>query len=487
MLIKVEAINIHDFVYGVQDLSAVRGGSLMLLDMPERFGEWLTKTFANTRKLTAGASKAVFHVDTAKDQSKNTTAAGIKEAAHLWLREQCPHATIAVAALETGEQWDFFEMDELLTAQIRQEQMRSFSFAGLILPEGEEVCAWDHVQPATQRINAKGETGIPVSAATYDRHARGNEAKQTFLHRHAGLPGSDEWEYTWDLEELASWKPAGQLDAKIAVFCVDGNAFGKLLRDALGGRKMAEEQISVIAKFDQCLQGKRKEFLRNLLERAAQEHWKTPDGKRRVELLLWGGDEAMLVVPAWCGWEVAELFMETMCNARFQEGEINAPLKHAMGLVFAHHKAPIHELARLARRVVEDEAKGDRLKDRLSYLVLESFDHVGEDLGRFRELRAPDKEVRKGMVLTADGGKLQEMRQALQQLKQAEFPRRKVYQAVLELSRGRSWSQIKDDIEPFIDRPEWSEPLKKWQSLTGGEQASWYHLAELWDYIGTEL
>jgi hypothetical protein len=467
MLIKVEAINIYGFVYDAQNLSAIRGGGLMLLEMPRRFVEWL-RDYGAVETLTEGASKAVFRLTPTKPD------VDIEKAARDWLRAEYAHVTVALAVLD-NEAGNFFADDEVLTARVRQQQMRSFAMAGLPKPEGDEVCAWDHVRPATEVISAQNKT-LRVSASTRARHDFGRARKKSFLHRQAGIEG--DWEYTWDMDELSNWDAAGNLNHKIAVFYADGNSFTRLLHDALENAK-PDKQEKVIRGFDRYLQAKRRAFLAALLERTGEDQWKTAEDHRRIEALLWGGDELMLVVPAWCGWEIADLFCQTMKGAEFQDGPVKIPLKHGMGLVFAHHNAPIHALTRLVRDLAE-ESKGDRSRDRLSYLVLESFDHVGEDLKRFRDSRCPEP-----VVLTADGGALAEIGKALKKLKDEEFPRRKVYEAALGIAPGKDWEAVKKDIEPFV-KP-WEQTLAEWRKWTGGGRASWYHLAELWDYVGLEL
>jgi hypothetical protein len=475
MLIKIEAINIDAFVNSSQNLSVIRGGGLKLLNAPEGFRAWLEEQFgkSNVTTITKGASKAVFRLQTSRNWES------IETDARAWLLGFSPHATIALATLPDDQQ-GFFTADEALTTDIRRRQMRSFSFAGLPEREGTEVCAWDRVRPAHDRVHAKGET-FRVSSQAAALHEYGRDEKARFLNEAAELPGK--WEYTLHMDELSGCKQAGVLHHKVAIFYADGNSFTGRLRQALGRSKPAEQE-KLIGGFDAYYVGKRREFLQQLLN-APASRWQTTDGKRRIELLLWGGDELMLVVPSWCGWETAEVFCRVMKDAVFTQGNVKVPLKHAMGLIFAHHKAPIHALTKLAHDLA-DEAKLDRDHNLISYLALESFDHVGEDLDRFREMRCPDPTVRKALVLGAEDGALGRLRETLHQLKAKEFPRRKVYQAALGLSRDRPWTEISKDLIPFLDP--WKDLLAEWRTLTGkNDEAAWYHLAELWDYLGEEL
>ena len=474
MLIKVEAVNIYGFAYDSLDLSSVRGGSLLLLEMPRKFKLWIKDYYKkDAESIAEGASMGTFRLE-------GPNLKEFKERAKSWLAEAYPYATIALAAVDTKAGWDYLDLEARLSTEIRLAQMESFSFGGLSQLVGTEICRHDLVRPA--RLDG-------MSPSTFAKREAGKDAKQNFLHEHAGIEQAAEWTYTNDLTELSRWERASLLDGKIALFYADGNHFGSHLRDSLSGKKVSgnELQVPIVRRFSEELHENRKKFLVNLLHSTTgSKRWLTSDGKRRLELLLWGGDEVMVAVPAWCGWEVAQIFMNTMSGKSFKAGKTGFALKHGMGLVFAHHKAPIHELVKLVKKLAEDESKQDRKTDRLSYLVLESFDHVGEDLERFRELRCPDEDTRKDFTLSAEGAALEKISATLRELKTYEFPRRKVYQAVIGLSEGKPWSQIEKEITNSLDKTQ-EDLLKNWQKLTGGESASWYHLADLWDYVGLDL
>jgi hypothetical protein len=477
MLIKVEAINIDFFVNDTHNLSTIRGGSLLLLEMPEKFGAWLSRHYGGATKIRSGASQAIFEL------GPRAEPAAVESAAKTWLKEQYPHATIGVAVIPQPPQ-NYFAAFEELTLLIRAQQMRSFTFGGFERTEAPQVCAWDRLRPAEFAIYPQGER-VWLSAATKVRYDEGRDAKRHLLHERAGLP--DELEYTQDLDQLSGFPAYGNLNHKIAILYADGNSFAKLLKTALS-KSDADRQKTVIGKFDSYIQCMQREFVKTLLTAAAATRWQTPAGARRIEILLWGGDEMMLVVPAWCGWETAEIFCRTMKNQRFRDGQVDVPMKHALGLVFAHHNAPIHSLTNLARALV-DEAKGDREQTRLSYLVLESFDHVGEELARFRALRCPDPNTRKALVLSAEcdaRDALKEIREALHQLKLDEFPRRKVFQAALGLAAGKPWADLKPDLDACLNDERWKKNIAQLTKLVGGEQPVWYHLADLWDFVGLE-
>ena len=67
------------------------------------------------------------------------------------------------------------------------------------------------------------------------------------------------------------------------------------------------------------------------------------DGKDalRLEVLLWGGDEFTLVVPAWKGLEVLERFFQIAARLEFGS---DVPMTHRAAVIFCHHNAPILQI-----------------------------------------------------------------------------------------------------------------------------------------------
>ena len=96
-----------------------------------------------------------------------------------------------------------------------------------------------------------------------------------------------------------------------------------------------------------------------------------------------GGDELLLVLPAWLALDAVRLFFDT-CRIEWPAGQRRS---HSAALVFAHHNAPIGPLKQLAKALA-DQGKEDKEMcttpaDSLNWLVLESFDHASGDLGTY--------------------------------------------------------------------------------------------------------
>ena len=160
----------------------------------------------------------------------------------------------------------------------------------------------------------------------------------------------------------------------------------------------------------------------------------------RIETLLWGGDELIWVVPAWLGWNALCLFyQQAKTHIKFRGGT----LKHAAGLVFCHHNAPIHRVKSLAHDLAELAKEQNRDSNLIAYQVLKSFDHVGMDLDGYRGKMTKGITTPHGLLVAAEN--MQEIDKQVRILKCKDLPKRKVYQIVEEL-RNNHDKKVKDYI-----------------------------------------
>lgn len=255
-----------------------------------------------------------------------------------------------------------------------------------------QPCAWDNIRPARQGdivTRKQGKVRALVSTFANIRHNEGRKEKKEFINREIGK----RYEYTWNLQTLSHHPDFSRCNGKIAVLYFDGNSFGKIQKSCTSKKELK--------RFDNEIQSKRREFLRQLAEDANRDKdFCTVDqqlGQRienaiRLEVLLWGGDEIMLVVPAWKGMEVLQKFYSISKKWQFTDGkgEIHH-LSHAGGLVFCHHKTPLDRIQTLAKEMA-DHIKGHHSKqiNLYHYLVLESvdfptrpyLDFIGKQYGR---------------------------------------------------------------------------------------------------------
>jgi hypothetical protein len=414
--------------------------------------------------ITTGASSGIFALEPTASVSAECVASEVRT----FLREhpQLRHATFVVDVVEASG--DFRIDREKLIALNRWQQMK----APTVVIAGRDSsgpCWIDKVRPA--EIDAPWEKfkGKKISLSVQARREYGIKQKQQFYQDTLGRPISTS--FAWDFEHIgAAGSERGNLAGKMAVIYADGNRFGDLQNRLCTDRKLQED-------YDKQLKNHRKEFLKAFLEQKvlpdpeqAFVGFKGGNSWYRMETLLWGGDEFMLLVPAWRGWFTLQFFFDRAKTWNL----LGETVTHAAGLVFCSHKAPIHRVADLARKLC-DAAKKDKSRNLFAYQILESFDIVG-DFETYRKSMAPHGYGIESLNL--EGPEMGEIDRLMSDLKAAEFPRRKLF----DLARGRL---SKADEKDFLS----GLPAKARDAAEGlrillNDSARWYHIAELWDYAG---
>ncbi|MFA5924200.1 MAG: hypothetical protein WC856_23385 [Methylococcaceae bacterium] len=513
--LRVEAVNLSHFINDTNDLSTIRGGSLLLLEAmkkvegiiknnsPEKIRpeekeiadlekqlndintlqkltpkdknkkknirEKLRKLKATSNKvvkpdstptITKGASWGLFVLDMSEADACKVQ----KKIADYFKTDARYRLATFVVDLYPNNGDEHYQADRnCLQTLNRWQQMQAPSLA--ICKEGTTSCAIDKVRPATILRYLKNKKYDYVSKSVNQRRKYGIVKKRTFYNEVTGIYAK----YTQDLGDLSKSAKNGILDGKIAFIYIDGNGFGDIQRSS---KTPAEQK-----QFDENTRHGREKLLTKFLEKIHNNpDWLTDDGKVRMETLLWGGDEIIWVVPAWQGWWMLNEFYS---QAKELIKHNNEPLFHAAGLVFCHNDAPIHRIDSLARALADQFAKTNRDKNLIAYQILESFDHAGIDLQRYRverigKLGGPEQ-------LLIDAEKMDDIKASISQLKNdPDFAKRKVYQILEAYSEDET---LKAD-QYIAKLPGTSaEPLEKLKHLFGGDKAQWLHLMDLWDYI----
>ena len=283
--LRVEGVNLANFVYDTDNLSTIRGGGLMLLELPKRKVQgWLEKfmeefrpnekpVVKNVQVITCGASWGLYSFELCDPHQDRVPAAlvgyirdKIKEGslesftktitvkdkggkAPRKIEREVPfkprHATVMVEVIEAGKEDAYQEDREKLTALVRWHQMCSPTIAipsieSEPIPvenDGERttrrICELDHIRPAAQcsecRINGRKRA---VSESSYSRYQYGAWGKSDQWYEDVtGLEGLRP--FTHDFHELAEGysgdkDSTSDLDGKMAVIYLDGNHFGRL-------------------------------------------------------------------------------------------------------------------------------------------------------------------------------------------------------------------------------------------------------------------
>ena len=474
--LRLEAVNLSNFVTDTQDLSTIRGGSLLLLSAVDALKDELPN-IRGLREVSTGASVGLYEFEADDEIIAQSVREQVEDS--LRQREGLQYATVMVDVLQSGSQ--FLEDVQALIARNRWRQMQSPS---VILDAGpsDKICEMDKVRPAVGQKLIKGQDRW-VSQSVLDRREYGREKKQDFYQQEIrGLPRVETGrvilaDFVYDLEELASNPSKGNLHGKIAIIHLDGNRFRAIKQQA---RNRDEWQ-----KFDQQVKTYRREVLETLLDTMRSDRDWQNDGRYRIETLLWGGDELTWVVPAWKGWETLNHFYHSSQSWEFS----GKPLRHAAGIVFCHYNAPIHRLTKLAVDLTGQAKPLDKEPNanRFAYEVMESFDHVGSDFVAYRQARcvqplepgkSPDPQ---SLVLNAE--QMQFLQQQARDLHE-KLPRRKLHDVVENLLAPSSKRAL--IIKEFKDRLRKAgvadTQLQAFEQRLGGE-TSWLHLHTLWDYL----
>jgi hypothetical protein len=524
LYLRIEAVNLDNFVYDTTRLHTIRGASLALLEWPKSVQEAIERGIpeiaGRIKPITLGASTALLEIRSKVPGRAVIDPSHVVVVAEKFFRgdETYKHATFVVDAV-VGTR-DFHLDRERLMALNRKRQMRQLD---LSVPapnknaEFQKACWIDGRSPATADHVVDGKR---LGQSTSVRFSKGRAVKGglRLLFEATGQqvpPVAEKIRPAGDLDDLTSNPnpgddgPPANLARKMAVIYIDGNRFSEIEEAA------ARAGAQRLRDWDQRLRQWRAAFLEHLLNRIwannsgrwANEHaGKNKDEtSHRIEVLLWGGDEFALVVPAWNGLGTVQLFFQQSTEWSFQ----GRPLRHAAGLVFSHHNAPIRDVVKLARRLAELAKEHDPDTDGIAYQVLESFDHLGEDIERVRALRRPHRLDESDMILRPNwqglrpdgdpngaaagvglGGLFNERRK----LEERDLPRRRHHQIAHSLFRrdDEMYEALIRRIDElaFADGDELNgRESSRTVRPNGGncarsqETAAWLHLIELWDYF----
>jgi hypothetical protein len=168
-------------------------------------------------------------------------------------------------------------------------------------------------------------------------------------------------------------------------------------------------------------------------------------------------------------------------------------------MVLCHHNAPIYRITALARELAELAKDEDRERSLFAYEVLESFDHIGRDLGGYRKERCPqplnpDGEPDQSVLILA-GDDMPDVLDAARLLKES-MPRRQLHAMVDHLltktktrsadeaaTRRTERKELVGKLRSDLKNQDQQSALSTLTSKLGGDDALWLHLAALWDYL----
>lgn len=335
-VLRVEGVNFDACLYDTNSLPVIRGASLLLDRVADPVGmaleQVLGRSIAPDR---AGGAKAVFRFD-----ADSATAIRAENAAREALRAApWRHMTFVLDLVEcSGDSSPAAEL--IVEARNRSRQLREWSVAPCDMPLAWRQDALDGMRSADPACrDPKG----PLSPASAARLAFGRKMRHGFIAERIGAGGLERVEMADSFADLVADPPPGlsvSARAKMAVIHLDGDNFG-----------VASEKASDPAEFSRGIGAKSHELLDALVRDAlTQEAFERPDKppRLRLEVLVWGGDDITLVVPAWRALGTLRAFYAGIDGWQVS----GIPLGFTGGAVIASHKAPIRRMVQLATEAV---------------------------------------------------------------------------------------------------------------------------------------
>lgn len=480
--LRMEGVNLSAVFDDTNQISVIRGASFLLREATKAYKKAYENhpALKNWQVISNGASIGLYsfeaeHIDAAEEVKEILVRA-------LNTDEQFQHFTFVVDI--QADTQDFTHDKEALIARNRFRQMQQLS---LVIPEKNEkntaVCTLTNLAPAVKEARI-GEELKEISTSVQVRLEHGRKEKQGFYQKERAAiqnnesANSGELDYVESLQEIAF--KTGTLKNKIAVLYLDGNKFSAIQREHC-------QQVSDIQDFDQLMQNNRRDFLNKLHELICNDPDFANYKKMRLETLLWGGDEMLLVVPASKGLKLLSFFYECSKDWAFRDV---APFTHAGGLVFCRAKTPIRRIRKYAQELADFVKSQDRTKNLFDYSVLESIDYPSETPEKLRKKIYSDfllKDYKPLMPFTKQG------LIALSELKNSKNSVSKTQAYKLARASTQSEDEFKKAYARFsivLNNSEREKSIKQFLEKafpTQSECWQWIHLVELWDYIDETL
>jgi len=398
-LFHIEALNIGATLNDTGQISVRRGASMAMREAVQKLPRFLAEQEASINKISTGGSKLIFSTTlngpNENEEEEKRLKAKIIEflrgnedlSGDNLLKAVLPQLSFSVSAVACTDRPEAEQRQTLLaTNRFQQMRLPSIYLGDLEGAEVEEPpnCYLEGKRPADPKCHITvGKEKKKISRSVNNRYQYGKNQKASFIKRELDLPDSPDvidLKFVPDLEQLSGIKDKPLngnkedsnkenselpenikgLRGKIAVLYFDGNRMGKK-QDAMTN--------SELIRFDKALDDARRKFLVETmaLYKKNPEALQSPENKWRLEILLWGGDEILLVVPAWAGFAVLYAFYQAMSEFKNNHG-----ISHAGGLIFCKHDTPIQRLAPLAQELAETAKMFSRSNDYYFPLLLES-------------------------------------------------------------------------------------------------------------------
>lgn len=512
-LVAVEGSNFGTTIWDTEDLSTIRGASLLLNEAVAG----LSNVIAGLNPITIGGSSGIWEFESADNKSAVHTLERVE--GHLGSNPTA-ELSFTTALVRVDRSKPFLIQKTILRQIIRRRQLERIT--GSFPTEcGSKLCSVDLIRPLGEaEIWVKGQRRA-VSTSVAVRRKVGVEGKQKHI-KELGDRANGHIRRLIDedaknapfalllpsISEQAA-PPAAlrqNLHDKIAVLHIDGNGFGAAQERYIGVESDfgcgTERQRSFDGKLA-MMRNDLVEALFSVLEVGKGYGMPAPDEVElrrdrnlefgtsaklrtdqivRMEMLLCGGDELTFIVPARLGWKVAMAFAAVIEDRwKFDEQPVSA----AIGLVYCHHDAPIARIRDLADRLASTlKEHVGRDVTRIFPVVLESFDHIGDGIEAFldRRLHRLDAVKRQAFFALGNAETVALQNLADQLAADSLFSRSRLRGLAQAAYDGRSYREGTSMLRHLEDKC--GEALL---GLVGPDelhrQRRWMLLEEFWDYL----
>lgn len=437
-LLQIESVNIYDSLKTTEQLSVRRGTCIAYRNIMFDIEKLLQET-TNVETISLGGSIAIFKLTAMNKKEmkalKTTIVSSLYEGnfdsehnPENLLLEGLPYLNLIVeyAPLTDDKPQIFQTALATMTRKIRFQQLNKYpsfplrkthQLSSEPTKEGEKICTDDGFLPADTTVKKNDGNDYHVSSMAKAFFEYGRNAKHAFVFNEIErFPASksvlgdnlDDTKktitFTNDFPTLTTLPKysgasesqlslVGNLNNKMAVLYFDGNGFSKYKK---------ELSAEGLKQFDENIMQSRASFLAYLLKYAKggtlplmyDDPTKNSDNNKvkqiKVEILEWGGDELLFVVPAWAAFPILSLFYQTQQGLQSPDQH---PLTHAGGMVICSHKTRIDRAKSIAIEAAEQAKRFSRSRNLYNIVLLESeayltqpivdywYEHYGE-LGR---------------------------------------------------------------------------------------------------------
>lgn len=472
ILLSTDADRVLDYVFESPGLSEMRGASEQLKELNDV--SFVSSLLASPEIAlppqsliyTGGGSIIVL-----APRSSRPAIETLKRELERHYPEETGAATVTCVLMEASPekvQQDFGELVseagiKLRLAKAQQQQRPNFE----VLPFTRR-CDACRKRPAVMLVHPyedqppEGRCRVCV-----EKWRKGRDARSAWHERQAPQ----------DLEEIG-----GASQGAIGVIYADGNGVGDWIQGA-----------TTIAEFRQ-----RSDLVATAMKRALKTALRTWAAQLPFEVILVGGDDVLLIVPA----SIALWVARDLCATFESEMQKYAKTMSA-GVAFADHHTPVYFLRRLVNKLLK-ETKRHQTGSAVDFLVLKSQGTRTIDEA-WETYTFPDT----GEQLILHGGpyalpELDKLLERIQEGKGKNYPRSQLYGLRETFKQGRQASALaflyqkarsKQEYKAFLSRfaDDWCQSEREtapWflsHTLRGGIKVyctAWADMADLWDWIG---